>query len=439
MRDILLTLIVACLVPIIMRRPEFGAYAWAWISMMNPHQLTYGFAQSIPFAMFIAILTIGTLIFNSRRKPLPINIGVVLLICLILWMTVTSVFSINDPQLVWDRWLFVIKIHAMLFVTMMLLRGRQQIDRLIWVIVISIGFYGVKGGIWTLATGGGMRVWGPRGMLEDNNGLAVGLVIIFPLMYYLYNTSRSRWIRSGLIVSMLFTAFSILGSQSRGALLALLAMGLALGLKSKRPIGFTLVMATLVGLAVGFMPESWFQRMDTIQNYAAETSAMSRLYTWQTLWNVAVARPLVGAGFAADNAMIFSIYAPADQFYEVFQDRIWVAHSIYFQALGEHGFPGLILFVLLWAWIWRAAGRIAKQAEQMNDLRDWVPMLMRACQVSVLGFCAGGAFLSLMNLDLPYYLLAIVALTQCAVADKMKSALAPQGTGDLMPLKLRET
>lgn len=400
--------------------------------MMNPHQLTYGFAQSIPFAMIIAILTIGTLILNSRRKPLPINIGVVLLICLILWMTVTSFFSINDPQLVWDRWLFVVKIHAMLFVTMMLLRDRQQIDRLIWVIVISVGFYGVKGGIWTLATGGGMRVWGPRGMLEDNNGLAVGLVIIFPLMYYLYTTSRIRWIRIGLIASMLFTAFSILGSQSRGALLALLAMALALGLKSKRPIGFTLVMATLVGLAIGFMPESWFQRMDTIQNYTEETSAMSRLYIWQTLWNVAVARPLVGAGFAADNAMIFSIYAPAGQIFDIFQERIWVAHSIYFQALGEHGFPGLILFVLLWAWIWRAAGRIAKQAEQMNELRDWVPMLMRACQVSVLGFCTGGAFLSLMNLDLPYYLLALVVLTGCAVEAQKKSLSVPWSPGKLI-------
>lgn len=432
MRDILLTFIVVCLVPIIIRRPEFGAYSWAWISMMNPHQLTYGFAQSIPFAMIIAILTIGTLILNSRRKPLPINIGVVLLICLILWMTVTSFFSINDPQLVWDRWLFVVKIHAMLFVTMMLLRDRQQIDRLIWVIVISVGFYGVKGGIWTLATGGGMRVWGPRGMLEDNNGLAVGLVIIFPLMYYLYTTSRIRWIRIGLIASMLFTAFSILGSQSRGALLALLAMALALGLKSKRPIGFTLVMATLVGLAIGFMPESWFQRMDTIQNYTEETSAMSRLYIWQTLWNVAVARPLVGAGFAADNAMIFSIYAPAGQIFDIFQERIWVAHSIYFQALGEHGFPGLILFVLLWAWIWRAAGRIAKQAEQMNELRDWVPMLMRACQVSVLGFCTGGAFLSLMNLDLPYYLLALVVLTGCAVEAQKKSLSVPWSPGKLI-------
>ena len=210
MRDILLTLIIAGLVPFIIRRPELGAYAWAWISMMNPHKLTYGFAQSLPFAQFIAILTMVAFVFSSRKRPLPINGGTILLFCLILWMTTTSFFAINDSQLVWERWIFVIKIHVMLLVTMMLLRGRRQIERLIWVIVFSIGFYGVKGGIWTLATGGGMRVWGPRGMLEDNNSLAVALVVILPLMYYLYITARNRWLRWAMIASILSTLTPIL-------------------------------------------------------------------------------------------------------------------------------------------------------------------------------------------------------------------------------------
>ena len=54
------------------------------------------------------------------------------------------------------------KIFFMLILTLMILRGRKQIDCLIWVIVISVAFYGVKGGAWTLLTGGGGRVWGRR-------------------------------------------------------------------------------------------------------------------------------------------------------------------------------------------------------------------------------------------------------------------------------------
>jgi len=180
-RDILITLIIAGVIPLIFWRPAFGALAWAWISMMNPHKLAYGFAFNLPFAQLIAAATLISFLFSRRKKALPMQGGVVLLLLLVCWMTTTSYFSINESSLVWERWVFVMKIHLMLLVTLMLLRDRVDIDRLVWVMVISLGFYGVKGGVWTLATGGGGRVWGPPGgMLAGNNEFAVGLILIMP-------------------------------------------------------------------------------------------------------------------------------------------------------------------------------------------------------------------------------------------------------------------
>lgn len=433
MRDILLTVFIAGLLPFVLRRPEIGAYLWVWLGMMNPHKLTYGFAHSLPFAYIAAILTIIGFVFNRQKKRLPINGGVVLLLALFAWMTVTSVFSINDSNAVWERWTFVLKINFMLLLTLMLLRGRKQIDWLVWVMVVSIGFYGVKGGIWTLATGGGSRVWGPPGgMLEDNNSLAIGLVMILPLMFYLQQTATRRWLRYALLACMVFVGFSILGTQSRGALLAVLAITFVLGLKSKYPVRSSLLLFALASAAVVYMPESWVQRMDTIQDYTDDSSAMSRIYTWLTLWNVALSRPLVGAGFAADNLAVFLQYAPTYNPYDVFQGRVYVAHSIYLQAIGEHGFPGLLLFLALGFWVWRAAGSTARLAEAQPDLANWVPLLMRMCQVATLGFAVGGAFLSLMNLDVPYYLLAIVVLTQVTIQEQLKSR--PAGARDATPV-----
>ena len=432
MRDILLTLFIAVLLPFVIRRPEIGAYLWVWLGMMNPHKLSYGFASTLPFAQIVAILTMVGYVFTKHKKPLPINGGTLLLFALIVWMTVTSIYAINDPQLVWGRWLFVMKINVMLLLTMMVLRGRKQIDWLVWVIVVSIGFFGVKGGFWTLTTGGGGRVWGPPGgMLEDNNSLAVALVMILPLMYYLQQTATRRWLRRSLLGAMVLVGFSVLGSQSRGALVAVLGMSFALGLKSKRPVQSSLILAAVVMLALAFMPDSWTQRMDTIQDYGGENSAMSRIYTWHTLWNVALSHPLVGAGFAADNLSVFTLFAPTDSRFDLFQGRVYVAHSIYFQALGEHGFPGLLLFTSLWIWIWWAAGRVAKQSEEFSELASWAPILMRMCQVSALGFGMGGAFLSLMNLDVPYYILVIVILTRCALEEVKRSK--SQATGSNQP------
>lgn len=414
MRDLFLASVFVLLLLRTFRHAETGAHLWAWLSLMNPHKLTYGFAYSVPWAYMTAIVTLVCFPFSKSKRPLPMNGGVILLLLLWFWMTVTSVVSINPSEMVWDRWIFVSKIYLMLLVTVMLVRSRKQIDVLIWVVVISIGFFGFKGGVFTVATGGSYRVWGPPdSMVEENNALAVALMIVLPLMYYLRLTSSTKWVRWLMSAAMLFCGVSVLGSQSRGAFLALLAMAFVLGAKSKHPVRFSLVLAMVLSLGVAFMPDSWTERMDTIQNYSGDTSAMSRLYTWETLWNAAKDRPLVGAGFRADTIDLFNRYAPVDEKYSSVAGTAWVAHSIYFQALGEHGFVGLFLFLAVWAWVWIAGGRLAKRAQRIAEFSAWMPLLLRMCQVSTVGFCAGGAFLSLMLLDLPYYIVAFVTLCQC--------------------------
>ena len=425
MRDVLLTLIFAGLVPFALARPYIGACLWAWISIMNPHTLTYGFARGLPWAQLAAGVTLFALVFNGRRRyALPWSAGTAFLLALMVWVTVTSAFSINASTDVWDRWTFFMKILVMLLVSLTLIRGRQQIETLLWVIVVSVGIYGVKGGVWTLLTGGGGRVWGPPGgMMADNNSIAIGLVIVLPWMYYLRLVSKKRLVRHGLAWSMLFSVFAILGTQSRGALLALLVMGLMLGLKSKNAVRATLGIAVIAIAAIAFMPDSWSERMSTIGGYNADTSALSRLWTWQTLWNLALDRPLVGGGFRSDSVQVFSVYSPV-QGRGDFDSVVYVAHSIYFQALGEHGFPGLLLFLAIGVWTWFTAGRLGRESMKRPDYEPWVPLLMRMCQVSLAGFAVGGAFLSLMVFDLSFYIFGIVLLVKASMKPTSDSSLA---------------
>lgn len=416
MRDLLLALIIGGLIPVALFRPVVGVYLWAWISVMNPHTLAFGFARSVPWAMIIAVVTLVSVLLHKRsRHALPMSIGMGLLILLMLIVTMTSIFSMNNPSDVWERWMFFGKTVLMLLVSLLVLRGRKQIEILLWVLVLSVGFYGVKGGVWTVLTGGGGRVLGaPGGMLAGNNELAVGLIMVLPWAYYLYQVAKYRWLRWALGFSMVSIAFGILGSQSRGALIALLAIALMLGLKGKHPIRTSLGLLLLLASAIAIMPDSWTDRMETISTFGEDRSAMSRVWTWQTLWNLALDRPLVGGGFRSDSAEVFAIYSP-EMGRGTFSQDSFVAHSIYFQALGEHGFPGLIVYLSFGVWIWIAAGRLGKRTEGTPEFGTWVPLLMRMCQISLLGFAVGGAFLSLMLLDLPYYIFGVVALVRASV------------------------
>ncbi len=417
MRDILLIIVVVILLFRTLRVPETGAYLWAWVSIMNPHRLTYGIAFTLPFAQIVAAFTLLTFFVSKKaRREFPFSALTGIYLLLMAWMSVTSLAAINPDDVVLDRWIFVLKVHFMIWITISMLRGRSQIETLLWVVVGSVAFYGIKGGMWTLLTGGGGRVWGPPGgMLEDNNSLAVGLITVLPFLYYFRSTTFNKALRLGITVSMVLVGVAILGSQSRGALLGLLAMAVFLGAKGKRPFRFTILLAVFLAAGVSFMPAKWTKRMDTIQEYQADTSAMSRIYTWQTMWNVAVDRPLTGAGFGTDNIRLFDRYSPKDSEYVGFKSSVWVAHSIYFQALGEHGFIGLAIYLALWGATWVTASRTASRAEKIAEMVAWAPLLMRMCQVSIIGFMVGGAFLSLMHLDLPYYIIAFVVLTKCAV------------------------
>jgi probable O-glycosylation ligase (exosortase A-associated) len=210
-------------------------------------------------------------------------------------------------------------------------------------------------------------------------------------------------------------------------------MAVVMGAKGKHVVRTMLGLAVVGVAALAFMPDSWTSRMDTIQTYEADTSAMSRIWTWKTLWAAALDRPLIGAGFRADNILVFQRYAPFDGF-EVFQGKVFVAHSIYFQAVGEHGFVGLGLYLLLGLWTWFAAGRLARLARDDPEFSAWVPLLMRMTQVSLVGFAIGGSFLSLMLLDLTYYIPGIVVLAHATVHERLRQRRAQPAPGPLTQL-----
>ncbi len=73
-------------------------------------------------------------------------------------------------------------VTLMAFVTMMIMVDRKRIEMYVWAIVVSLGFFGIKGGVYTIVTLGGDRVFGlPNSFIEDNNALALALLMLIPL------------------------------------------------------------------------------------------------------------------------------------------------------------------------------------------------------------------------------------------------------------------
>lgn len=400
MISLVLGLIIVVLALYSLRHPWVGILGWTWISLMNPHIYSWRLA-TMPVAATVAwAILIGLFVTKDQRNFSIAREGLVLILFM-LWMCIVLPFSydFDDSYLLWLR---IMKIDLMIVVALIVLHSKTHIMALTWVLVGSIGFYGVKGGLFTLATGGTYHVWGPEGTyIGGNNEVALALVMIIPLMWFLQLTTDRVLVKRGLLVAMVLCAVAALGSQSRGALLAIAAMAALLWWRSQSRIKTGLAFILLATLMLGFMPDTWSDRMSTIQAYDEDDSAMQRINAWQMAWNIAK-NNLFGAGFIVSRPDICALYSPIPT-------DCRAAHSIYFMVLGEQGFIGLFLFLILWFLVWRSARHLRIEGAKRPETA-WLVPLGAMVQVSLAGYAVGGAFLSLSYYDLPYNLLVLVVL-----------------------------
>ena len=424
MRDILVTAIVFGVLPFIFRRPWIGILLWCWLGYMNPHRQTWGFAYDFPFAFITAIVTIVAFLFSKEKKEMIWTRETVLLLMFIGWMFITTVFAFYS-ELAWLQWNKVWKIQLMIFLTVMIIKERQHLHWMIWVIALSLGYYGVKGGIFTILHGGQFRVQGPSGtFFSGNNEMALVLAMLIPLIRYLHLQEPRKWVRLGLASAMVLSGIAAIGSQSRGGLVAMAAMGLFLWLKSRHKFFTGIYILVAVGAIHAVMPQEWYDRMYTIKTYQEDDSATGRINAWHTAFNVAKDR-VTGGGFDMFKPQVFREYAPDPL-------RVHDVHSIYFEVMGEHGFIGFGMFILLAVFAWLRANQVIRACKNDPE-RKWAADLAAMIQVSLIGYGAGGAFLGLAYFDLTYHLMIVLVLVSKFTGVLGKANPVPVRTGYVNP------
>lgn len=429
MRSDLVALIIFGSIPFIFRLPVVGLYVYSWISYMNPHRLTWGFAYDFPFAATIGALTFVAWLISREPKKLPIMPTTVLMLFFTLWITLSTIFAINvDAAFV--KWMQVIKIFAMTFLMIVIVCDRRRLDAMTWVIVGSIGFFAVKGGIFSALTGGAYRVYGPpQSMITDNNALALATIMVVPFVFYLRNTVTNRWIRRGILACIPVMIFSVLASYSRGALLAMVAMGAFLWLKSRHKLATSFLIVAIAAAGISFMPQKWFHRMDTIARYQKDESAEGRLNAWAMGLNLALDHPILGGGFTVYETVpwVWSKYAPVPE-------NRHAAHSIYFEVLGYDGFIGLFAFLTIGFLAFFNCRKVIRGVKGRPDLL-WCRDLAAMIQVSLVGFATGGAFLNLAFFDLFWNIVALSVANRIVFERLVASSVKHASLSTAQPIR----
>ena len=426
-RDLLISGIIFGSLPFCFLRPWIGVLVWSWVGYMNPHRLTWEFAHDLPFAQMVAVATLLGLFVAKDKFPIPNVREVYLLVLFSITMVLSTVFALY-PEAAWEQFDKVWKIILMTFVTIVLFQDREKIRALIWVIALSIGFFGMKGGIFTLTTGGTQMVLGPEGsFISGNTEIGLALNMVLPFLVFLRRETTITWLRHLLGLMFALTIIAIIGTYSRGAFLGLVVSITLLFLKSRTKVLAIVLIAAALPIAMSKLPEQWFGRMKTIQTYEEDGSAMGRIDAWNVATHMGMDSPVLGFGFRPFSRDTFRRYG-----YTGGQD----AHSIFFQVLAEHGFTGLFLYAGL---IVSALGtlRSIKRVTILKPELQWAHNYSQMLQASIIAYVVCGLFLSMSYFDLFYHLIAIViVLKKILIVGEARVAKVPKRDLDASPVKV---
>jgi probable O-glycosylation ligase (exosortase A-associated) len=139
---------------------------------------------------------------------------------------------------------------------------------------------------------------------------------------------------------------------------------------------------------------------------------------WRFALKVARDNPVMGGGF--------NVFYDEDlrDFYLEPGETGRAVHSIYFEVLGEQGYIGFAIFLLIGVGAFFTCGRTMALTAKRPNLA-WANSLARMSQVSLVGYAINGITLNLATFDLYYSLLAIIVLNRVLV----ERALAKEGVG----------
>jgi probable O-glycosylation ligase (exosortase A-associated) len=426
MRDLILLIIIAVSIPISFFRPYFGILIWTWITFFNPHRFTWGYMYNAPVAAVIAVPTLLGCLFTSNINRQILKRETILLAGLWVWFSITFLSAIETPFFqghVADtkmEWVRVSKVLLITLAMILLVTSHKRLKSLVLVTSMSFGLLAIKGAIFGFRTGGEARVWGPPdSFLTDNNSFALAVNMSLPMLLYLARDEKRRSLRWLLYLSFACGVLCVILTYSRGGLLGLAAVLLAITLKSRFKTLATLLLALSFVAVITFAPALWMNRMEGLAHGNVDLSGKQRLVSWGASWNFAMDYPITGGGF---NAL------PDVEIFQRYQNEPLPGgflssgpHSIYFQTLEEQGFVGLGLYLILVGSCWVSLAHLRRQASRSVS-SNWIVPYTHMIEVSLFGFLVTGTFLGLANFDLFYQLVAMVIILKIIYRDEMPPA-----------------
>ena len=442
MRDIVFVGYLAAILLLAFKRPFLFTLIYAYIDIVTPQKLSYYLLNSIPLSLIVFALALLGFLVGDDKRNVRVSFRWALLILLLVYCGYTT-STAAEPVAAFEKWSWVWKALVFAIFLPLTLHTRLRIEAVILTMILCSSALIVTGGIKTLAGGGG---YGMLVMLiEDNSGLFEGSTIsciaiaLIPLILWLaqHGTIFPKGKVANLYAAALIFACLLIpiGTQARTGIICVAVLSVLM-LRFARHRMLYIGGTVLIGLVtIPLLPQSFTQRADTMKDYKSDESASTRIAVWQWTWEYAKSRP-TGGGFNSYllNKVQYEVTAKdgaapdgiANQPKQIV-DSGRAFHSSYFEMLGEQGFPGLFIWLLIQLGGLFRMQQIQRLYRKRNrDDERWVAPLATALQHAQIIYLVGALFVGIAYQPITLMIIGIqIALTGYLSRRRAEAAFRP--------------
>jgi probable O-glycosylation ligase (exosortase A-associated) len=377
----------------------------------RPEEWVWGdHIRNLKFSFLSGAFVILGILLSGQR--LVVNGRVAMLFLFLLHTVLSTIFTTFDSAWAWRYWTDFLKSTLITYAIVVLVTDYAKFRLVLLVMVMAVGIEGAKQGWLYLLF---PPAWGanPNSIpfLGDNNGVAVGMLMLVPIVALLAQTTPRKWARPLYGVLLLGMLARAITTYSRGAFLACLGMGVAYWLRSQHKFHTLLGTGIILVIVLPMLPAAYWDRMSTIQTYEEEeASALGRLHFWRVAVDMARDRPLLGIGYMS--------FLPAYDTYDFSSGQYGhrrAVHSSYFTVLAELGYVGAALFAAILCGAFRSCHRVRKLSQE-NAMLSGLHKTAFALEMGLVAFLVGGIFLSYAYKEIVWHYIGLtIALEEIAV------------------------
>jgi probable O-glycosylation ligase (exosortase A-associated) len=407
-RDLYIAMIYAAVFILGFGAPFVFSLGYVWVDMFTPQDVSW-YLSNVPVALIMGGAAFASYFLFDRESPPRLSAITLLTLAMAGWVTLTTTWAVA-PDAAWTKWDWAFKTVAFSAFMPYVFRTRVQIEAFLQIYMFSAFIYIFPSGIKTVISGGGYGM--QFGVVGGNSGLAEGSTLaglsinLVPLL--IYTSKYSVIIKSGLrwIVYLSYALLCLVaavGTFARTGIIGFAVLSASFWIQTRRKVLVGVMLLLAAASAAYFVSDKWTERMSTIETFQKENSALGRILVWQ--WTIDFVREHPeGGGFSV--YVTDRIELPSSDPEKPGTVVIGKAfHSIWFEVLGEHGFPGIAIFLGLILCSLLALRRTIVLTRGVAEL-EWCHDLAKALVTSLLVMCACGSFIGVAFQPYIWYLFA---------------------------------